>query len=321
MDATADGGVRVGEVAVPDLSRWELGNTGIPYVWRFRAEISGPHVVVQALTHGNEVCGAIVLDWLLDQGFRPERGSLTLVFANVSAFARLSPTDPYASRYVDEDFNRLWSAEALDRSRPSVELSRARVLRSVYDQCEFLLDLHSFNDPCLPLMLAGRRPKGIDLARAVGIPAHIVLDEGHAAGKRLRDYAFFDVENDPRCALLVECGQHWQQPTVQFAQEVTLRFLNLFGMVTPTLFARHVKNRLLPPQRIIQVTTAVTIRSGEFAFVMPVAGLDLVPAAGTLIARDGEHEVRTPHDNCVLLMPTRNPKPGATAVRFGRYQS
>jgi hypothetical protein len=40
---------------------------------------------------------------------------------------------------------------------------------------------------------------------------------------------------------------------------------------------------------------------------------------GTLIARDGEREIRTPHDGCVLIMPTRRPRKGETAVRLGRY--
>ena len=61
------------EVEFPDLARWGAGNAGIPYVWTFAAECAGPHVLVQALTHGNEVCGAIALDWLLGTGFRPLR--------------------------------------------------------------------------------------------------------------------------------------------------------------------------------------------------------------------------------------------------------
>ena len=59
--SAADGGdpprLPVIEVAFPDLGRWATGNTGIPYVFTFAATRPGPHVLVQALTHGNEVCG------------------------------------------------------------------------------------------------------------------------------------------------------------------------------------------------------------------------------------------------------------------------
>jgi hypothetical protein len=44
-----------------------------------------------------------------------------------------------------------------------------------------------------------------------------------------------------------------------------------------------------------------------------------IPRAGTLLARDGNDEVRTPYDNCLPIMPTRRPKKGETAVRLGRY--
>ena len=47
----------------------------------------------------------------------------------------------------------------------------------------------------------------------------------------------------------------------------------------------------------------------------------MVPEAGTLLARDGDAEIATPYDDCVLIMPTRRPKKGETAVRLGRFVS
>ena len=94
------------EVELPTLDRWAAGNCGVPFVWRFASPRPGPTVLVQALTHGNEVCGAIALDWLLGTGFRPERGTFVGVFANVDAYLAFDPADPFASRCLDEDFNR-----------------------------------------------------------------------------------------------------------------------------------------------------------------------------------------------------------------------
>jgi len=307
------------EVAFPDIARWEDGNAGIPYVWTFASREPGPHVVVQALTHGNEVCGAIAVDRLLDEGLRPARGTLTLVFANVAAYRSFDPRDPFASRCVDEDFNRLWSAEVLGGSRQTRDLARARELRPVIDRADALLDLHSMTEPCPPLALAGTRAKGLALARAVGIPKHIVIDSGHAAGRRVRDYAFFDDPADPRASLLVECGQHWERAAPEVALEATIRFLAHYG----TMRREDAKARLgtmpPPPQLAIAVTDAVTIRTERFAFAMPVHGLMVVPKAGTLLATDGGTELRTPHDDCVLIMPTRKPKISETAVRLGKF--
>jgi predicted deacylase len=307
------------DVAFPDLARWERGNAGVPYVWRYAASAPGPHVVVQALTHGNEVCGAIAVDRLLDEGFRPARGTLTFVFANVAAYRAFDRADPYASRCVDEDYNRLWSADVLDGPRQSRDLARARELRPVIDAADALLDLHSMTDPCPPLALAGPRDKGLALARAVGVPRHIVIDAGHAAGRRLRDYAFFDEPQDPRAALLVECGQHWERDAPEVALEATLRFLAHVGLLSRDDAARRLGTAAPPAQRAIVVTDVVTIATERFAFALPVRGLQAVPKAGTLLATDGDREVRTPHDQCVLIMPTRRPKVGETAVRLGRY--
>jgi succinylglutamate desuccinylase len=309
------------DVDFPDLDRWAAGNAGIPYVWTFPAKAAGPHVVLQALTHGNEVCGAIALDWLLREGFRPLRGTMTVVFANIAAYRAFDHADPFASRCVDEDFNRLWTSDVLDGPRDSVDLGRARTLRPVYDRADYLLDLHSMTDPCPPLALAGRRPKGLELALALAYPEHIVIDDGHSAGRRLRDYAFFDVPDDPRSSLLIECGQHWERAAPGIARQSTLRLLRHFGMAEHGFLDAHLDPEPRPPQQVIEVTTAVTIQSEHFEFAQPVQGLAVIPAAGTLLARDGDEEVRTPYDDCVLIMPTRRPKPGETAVRLGRRRS
>ena len=306
-------------VAFPDLEEHAAGNAGIPYVWTFGSSRPGPHVLLQALTHGNEVCGAIALDWALREGLRPPHGTLSLVFANVAAYERFDPADPFASRCVDEDFNRLWTREVLDGPRDSAELRRARELRPLYDRADYLLDLHSMSEPCPPLAMAGLRRKGLALARAVGAPQHVVIDGGHAAGKRLRDYAFFDDDGDPRAALLVECGQHWDHRAPAIAIEALVRFLRHFGMAEERLVDVFFDAAPPPPQKVIEVTTTVTIQSDDFAFTLPVQGLQTIPTSGTTYAIDGGTPIRTPHDDCVLIMPTRRPKRGETAVRLGRY--
>ena len=111
------------ELQAPDIKPHRASNTGTDYVHTFDSGKPGPHVLVNALTHGNEICGAIVVDRLLRQGLKPARGKLTFAFANIAAFERFDPANPYASRFVDEDFNRVWTPATLDGPRQSVELS------------------------------------------------------------------------------------------------------------------------------------------------------------------------------------------------------
>ena len=48
-------------------------------------------------------------------------------------------------------------------------------------------------------------------------------------------------------------------------------------------------------------------------------GFEVIEKAGTLLGYDGEREVITPYDECVLIMPTKRFIKGASAVRLGRF--
>jgi len=182
-----------------------------------------------------------------------------------------------------------------------------------------LLDIHSMQTTARPLMLAGPLPKGLDLARRVGVPELVVVDGGHAAGRRMRDYGGFGDASSPRNALLVECGQHWTQLAVDMAIETTLRFLVVAGAIDQSDATPHLPATRPSAQRVVEVTQAVTVTTPEFAFVDDYAGLEVIARAGTTIARDGATEVRTPYDDCVLIMPSKRLAPGQTAVRLGRF--
>ncbi|MDE2369485.1 MAG: succinylglutamate desuccinylase/aspartoacylase family protein [Burkholderiales bacterium] len=310
------------ELRAPDLAPWRASNTGVDWVHRVDSGRPGAEVMVQALTHGNEICGAIALDWLLRDDFEPVQGALTLAFANVAAFQRFDPADPYASRCVDEDYNRVWDDATLDGARRSVELERARALRPWVDRAELLLDLHSMSEPCRPLMVCGRVDKNADYARALGMPADLLIDTGHAAGLRMIDRGGFGDPASPKKALLIECGFHWERAAAEVAIDALVRFLGLTGLADADWVAARSRLPLPRRQRLVRVTEAVVAQSADFRFLIPVAGFATVARAGTALAQDGDRVWLTPYDDCVLVMPgTRNLKPGGTAVRLGRFES
>ena len=306
------------ELTAPDISVYRSGNTGLDYVTTFDSGKPGPHVMVAAVTHGNELCGAITLDFLFRQEIRPKQGKLTFAFNNYRAFLSFNPAQPLLSRFVDEDFNRLWSPEVLDGRRSSAELERARELRPFVDGVDFLLDIHSMQTSVAPLMLAGPLLKGRELAGALGVPVYVVSDEGHAAGRRLRDYGDFGDPSSKKNALLVECGQHWEKASADVSLQTALRFLLACDAVEPESVEAHL-TLVEGAQKFVEVTDVVTIKTNAFTFVEPYRGLEVIPEAGTLLGRDGGEDVRTPHDNCILIMPSRRLFPGQTAVRLGRF--
>ena len=301
-------------VDAPDIAPWLAGNTGIPGFTSVEGALAGPHVVLLALTHGNEICGAIALDRLLRQGLRPACGRLTFGFANLAAFARFDPAHPTASRFLDEDMNRLWDEAILDGARHSSELDRARQMRPLLDRADLLLDLHSMLWPSEPLLLSGPTAKGRRLARAIGQPALVVADAGHVSGRRLIDYGRFADPANPAAAVLVEAGQHWQPDAVDMTMAAVAGLLRHAGLSEDAASP-------VPAGRVAEVTTVVTAATAGFAFVEPYRGGDVVARRNTLIAQDGPTEIRTPHDDCLLVMPSLRPSRGHTAVRLARFIS
>lgn len=305
-------------LSAPDISSYRAGNRGVDYVTTFDSGQPGPHVMVSAVVHGNELSGALTLDFLFRSGVRPLIGKLTLGFLNVGAFLTFDPGNPEASRFIDEDFNRVWDEGVLDGSRNSAELRRAREIRPIIDEIDYLLDLHSMQHPTAPLMLCGPTKKGQNLAREIGYPAHVMSDKGHAAGRRLRDYGPFADGGSPKNALLIECGQHWDPVSFDVAKEATMRFLTHFGTISAEFAAQQVDTASLPPQTVVEVTDAVTIATEDFRFAADYIGMEVIERAETTIAWDGEQPITTPYDRCVLIMPSRRLIPGQTAVRLGR---
>ena len=309
------------ELTAPDISPWRQGNTGTDYVHQLDSGRPGPQVMVQALTHGNELCGALALQWLLAQPLSPLKGRLTLAFANVAAFQRFDPAAPHTSRCVDEDLNRVWADETLFGPRDSVELRRARQLQPFVDAADLLLDIHSMSEPCRPLMVCGTQDKNAAFARRLGVPADLLIDTGHPAGLRLIERGGFGDPASPRLALLVECGQHWERAAEDVAIDTLVRFLHLTGIVDDHWAATRTRLPLPTEQRLVRVTEAIVARSADFHFLVPTDGLGVVLQAGTPIAQDGDQVWCTPYDNAVLVMPsTAHVKPGNTMVRLGRFE-
>lgn len=305
----------VPRLEAPDLSRWRAGNTGIEGVWRFDGGLPGRAVLVTALVHGNEVCGAWAVAAALEAGLRPLRGSLTLALCNLAAWPD--------RRCVAQDFNRLWGRMdwMADGSR-SPEQARALELLPVFERADWLLDLHSMHDPGPPLVLTGLRDKNVALARRLGAPALVVADAGHAAGCRLRDHGRWDdPEDSDACALLVECGAHDEPSSRTVAIDQLGRFLLAAGTVD-TVPAPWLQP-LPPAQQVLQVTEAVTTREGPPPRLAEAWRTgQCIERAGTLLGWNGGEPFHTPYDRCTLIMPSaRHAHPGLTIVRLAREAS
>ncbi|MFD1711183.1 succinylglutamate desuccinylase [Ottowia sp. GY511] len=308
------------EVLPRDLCAYRAGNTGIDYVHRFESGQPGPHVLINALTHGNEICGMVAATHLLDQGVRPKIGTLTISFAHVEAYEGFRQDDPFANRQIVHNLNRIWSDEWLDGPQDSPELRRARALRPVVAVADHILDIHSTSQDVEPFWVYPDYPRNGHAALAVGalgrVTTHLVMPSGLGSGTPLIQHGRHGVaESNAGVAMVVECGQHFLQAAADVATATALDFLAHFGLIDALPVSAEAR---ATPQRRLALLQTCMVHTPEFRFVRPLQGFEIF-AEGELIATDGDAgEIRAPCDNCTVMMPARVPIVGREAVYLTR---
>lgn len=301
------------EVLPRDLSAYRVGNTGIPYVHRFASGRPGPHVLINALTHGNELCGMVAATHLLDRAIRPVIGTLTVSFANVAAYESFDAAKPFDSRQLVHNLNRIWSPDWLEGTGDSPELRRARELRPAVAAADHILDLHSTSLAVQPFWVYPAFERNAAAALAIGRPdVHLVMPAGLGSGTPVIQHGCHGDAKGTGVALVAECGQHFAQATADLAVAVTLDFLAHFGLIEQQEPARQRK-----PQRRFELLETRLVKTERFRFARPVVGYEEFNQ-GELIATDGTDEIRAPCDHCTIFMPTREPIVGREAVYLTR---
>jgi predicted deacylase len=307
------------EVLPRDLSAYRAGNTGVPYVHRFDSGRPGPHVLVNALTHGNEICGMVAATHLLDAGVRPRVGTLTVSFAHVEAYEAFRADQPFANRQLVHNLNRIWSDDWLNGPEDSPELRRARALRPVVSAADHILDIHSTSQAVPPFWVYPGFDRNAQAARAIGacgaIGVHLVMPSGLGSGTPLIQHGRHGQPGSGAgVALVAECGQHFLRASADTATAVALQFVAHFGLIEPQpgWAARAA------PQRRFELLQTCMVRTPQFRFVRPLVGFETF-AQGALIATDGDAgELRAPCDDCTVLMPAREAIVGREAVYLTR---
>ena len=140
-------------------------------------------MLINALTHGNEICGMVAATHLLDTGIRPLVGTLTISFANVAAYESFDPARPFESRQLVHNLNRVWSIDELEGvGQP--ELRRART--AARGGCGRPYPGHPLHQPgCGALLVYPGYARNAAAAMALGRPpVHLVMPSAWAQGRR-----------------------------------------------------------------------------------------------------------------------------------------
>jgi succinylglutamate desuccinylase len=306
----------------PDISGIRQGNTGTEGVWLFDSGTKGPYTAITTLIHGNEICGPWAIKQLIENlqanRWQLKLGSLCLILCNLNAFDRFDADNLHASRFIEEDMNRVWSVEKLS-SASTMERRRANELLPYLSKADFLLDLHSMHDPGDPLLLTGLTRKDFEFAQKLNLPGHIIVDAGHSEGVRLRDF-------QPEATnLLVECGFHLAASSGDIAKQSIASFLSATQQIDIAVLDQSWQKNPQAPifnSKEVEVTHAIVAKTNDMKFKEEWQNMQTLPKEGQLLAVDGNTIFRTPYDNCTLIMPSlKQLRPGVTVMRLAKNVS
>ncbi len=169
------------EVRPPDITPYRASSSGVDFVHVFDSGQRRAHGDAAGADARQRVLRRARTDRVAGVRPAPAGGTLIVAFANVAAFARFDFDDPDASRYIDEDYNRVWADDVLRWSaRFSGTATRTRV--ATVRRCRRLPARPALDARARPADHGLRHGRQASRTRAQGRPAGRSADRHRASG-------------------------------------------------------------------------------------------------------------------------------------------
>lgn len=266
----------------------------------FHGEGEGPRLLFLGGVHGNEPCGVIALNRILEQlnsgALKITAGQVTIIpCCNEKAFAG-------DVIYIDENLNRCVQRHPQPENN---EQAIADELTRHIDDCDILIDLHSTTAPTTPFgFLDTDSEAGRALAQGMGLE-RLLIDWPalYPGGEKPTTQTY--AESVGKLAITIECGQHREAEAPARGENYVLNALSYLGMTASQsaasaapapvdylrmshifyqndnyVFTKEYRN-FMP----LAVGETIATNPAGAALVSPVEGIMIMPRA---IAKDGE---------------------------------
>lgn len=289
------------EIPFADISAYRQSNTGIDYGYSFDSGSSGPHVVITGLSHGNEPGGRAAITRLLDEGIRPRIGKLSLILLNIDAYHASNGVDPYGTRFIDHDFNRVWDDDLLNSDQVSVEIARARAVRPIIADADVLLDIHATPYESAPFFVQKPGSRGIDLAERIDMPRNrLFFEQGSAHQPTIANYAQFGRTGGTAMAATVETGLFFSRQSADVALSSAARLLKSYDMIDQNMADSLIVWTHDQPERHIRVLYPEIVHTADIALLFEPASYRPY-RKGEVVAFDGEAPILAPFNGAIPL--------------------
>lgn len=260
---------------------------------RFDALETGPHLVVLGAVHGNEKCGTLAIERLIqelqDGSLSLLRGSLTCVpIANPRAYSE-------NQRFCERNLNRaLYIKETPQAYEDFIDPILCRIL----DQADVLIDLHSYASSGGAFCFLGNSSEQeISLCRHLGV-SDFVYGWSDAFGKAQADPrdsmgTVEYVRSKGGIGTTVECGQHLNSDAPAIAYKVIRAGLAHLNLVDEDVTEQ-------PSQRFVQMHS-VYFKDQAGLLENQWRHYDSVQAGQVLATYESGEAILAPSDGFIVL--------------------
>lgn len=199
---------------------------------------SGPTLVFLGGMHGNEPFGVFALKEILDE-LDAKKADL---HGKVYAFAGNMKALEAQQRFIDEDLNRLWDEEVIEKldknQLPEAEMNAEmhelidlrKVINSVLDETDgpsYFIDLHTTSASGGPFMFMTHTPANLKYAEHFPVPAIVGID------KYIKGALLSLVSKRGFVSLAFEGGQHEDPMAFNLKKDFVWLSLTATGCLVP----------------------------------------------------------------------------------------
>lgn len=269
---------------------------GVPFVYAIESGLAGPTLTIFMGTHGNEPVGLYA--FLYFHGYFQEHqlahGRLLFILSNPEAVKRYVSADDEETqrlaRFVDLNMNRL-PLEAQKSTSQEYEIRRLQQMYPLLLETDCAIDLHSTSLPSEPMLI----PMGNTsdkLLRALPVETVISNVDNIIGNLFLISYVggFLSTRAE---AVLLECGMHEEEATVETAILAIEALLNTYDLhAFPGQPAVH--------KKIYEMTTSIFFPHDSYRLVRDFGNFEPVLEQEILASGEGDH-ILAPHGGHALF--------------------
>lgn len=257
--------------------------------------LPGKTIAVFAGIHGNEKVGILTLDKII-QNIEIKSGTVYFVYANPPAIEK-------NTRTVNKNLNRLFSR---NNKGNTYEDSRAKKLMDILDECEALLDIHSYNSP-LGDQFAISEPNGYKILQKMDFP--IIARGFSELGNGTDGY----MNQNGKIGICIECGtSNRYEKFLDLAKKSVYQFLQYFECIDKKVEYSDVKQRFFKVKRMIHKKTE------SFKFVKNFKDFEKLPV-DEVFALDGTAS-HVASDNEYIIFPRPDVAVGDEVCIIGSFE-